>query len=172
MRTPIRVMHVVNVLSLSGMEHGVIKQVNRLDPMRFAPSICCLGFQRAETRSVLHPRIPVHELRKSEGRDLTIVRSLAALLRDQRVDIVHSHNWQTFFYAVAAAALAGIPLRVHGHHGREAATAPARQARLSRWLARRVSRLVAVSGDLGRELVAQWGVPAERVTVIPNGVDL
>lgn len=169
---PIRIMHVVAVLSLSGMEHGVIKQVNRLDPMRFAPSICCLGFQRAETRSVLHPRIPVHELRKSEGRDLTIVRSLAALLRAERVDIVHSHNWQTFFYAVAAAALAGIPLRVHGHHGREAAMAPARQARLSRWIARHVSRLVAVSGDLGHELVAQWGVPAEHVTVIPNGVDL
>ncbi len=35
-----------------------------------------------------------------------------------------------------------------------------------------MSRLVAVSDDLGRELIEEWGVPAERVTVIPNGVDL
>jgi sugar transferase (PEP-CTERM/EpsH1 system associated) len=171
-RAPIRVMHVVNALSLAGMEHGVIKQVNRLDPTRFAPSICCLAFRREETLSVLDARVGVHELRKGAGRDLSLVPRLAALMRRERVEIVHSHNWQTFFYSVAAAALAAIPLRVHGHHGREAAAAPARQARLSRWLARRVSRLVAVSGNLGRELIEEWGVPAERVTVIPNGVDL
>ncbi len=122
-------MHVVNMLSLSGMEHGVIKQVNRLDPARFAPSICCLGFQREETLPVLDARIRVHELRKAAGRDLGLVPRLAALMRRERVDVVHSHNWQTFFYSVAAAALAGIPLRVHGHHGREAPAAPARQAR-------------------------------------------
>jgi sugar transferase (PEP-CTERM/EpsH1 system associated) len=172
MTAPIRVMHVVNVLSLSGMEHGVIKQVNRLDPARFAPSICCLAFQREETLPVLDARIGLHELHKAAGRDLGIVPRLAALLRRERVEIVHSHNWQTFFYSVAAAALAGISLRVHGHHGREAAAASARQTRLSRRLARRVSRIVAVSGDLGRELIEEWGVPAERVTVIPNGVDL
>ena len=172
MSAPIRVMHVVNVLSLSGMEHGVIKQVNRLDPARFAPSICCLAFQRDETHAVLDPRVPVHELRKSSGRDLGLVPRLAALLARERVDIVHSHNWQTFFYTVAAASLAGVSLRVHGLHGREAEAPSARQIRLSRWLARRVSRLIAVSNDLGRELVKDWGVPAERVSVIPNGVDL
>jgi sugar transferase (PEP-CTERM/EpsH1 system associated) len=172
MSAPIRVMHVVNVLGLAGMEHGVIKQVNRLDPARFAPTICCLGFRREETLSVFDARIGVHELRKTVGRDLGVVPRLAALMRRERVDIVHSHNWQTFFYSVAAATLAGIPLRVHGHHGREAAAPPARQVRLSRWLARRVSRLVAVSGDLGRELIEEWGVPVERVSVIPNGVDL
>jgi sugar transferase (PEP-CTERM/EpsH1 system associated) len=165
-------MHVVNMLSLAGMEHGVIKQVNRLDPTRFAPTICCLGFQREESRSVLDARIPVHELRKSSGRDLGVIWRLAALMRRERVDVVHSHNWQTFFYSVTAAALAGIPLRVHGHHGREAAAAPARQVRLSRRLARCVSRLVAVSGDLGRQVIEEWGVPPERVSVIPNGVDL
>jgi sugar transferase (PEP-CTERM/EpsH1 system associated) len=172
MSAPIRVMHVVNVLSLSGMEHGVIKQVNRLDAGRFAPSICCLAFQRDETRGLLDPRVPVHELRKASGRDLTLVPRLAALLRRERVDIVHSHNWQTFFYAVAAASLAGVALRVHGLHGREAEAPSARQIRLSRWLARRVTRLIAVSRDLGRELVKEWGVPAEQMTVIPNGVDL
>jgi sugar transferase (PEP-CTERM/EpsH1 system associated) len=165
-------MHVVNVLSLSGMEHGVIKQVNRLDAARFAPSICCLAFQRDETRAVLNPRVPVRELRKAAGRNLGLVPRLAACFRRERVDIVHSHNWQTFFYTVAAAALARVPLRVHGLHGREAEPPSARQIRLSRWLARHVSRLLAVSGDLGRELVTAWGVPAERVSVIANGVDL
>ena len=172
MSAPLRVMHVVNVLSLSGMEHGVIKQVNRLDPARFAPSICCLAFQRDETRAMLDARVPVHELKKATGRDLGLVPRLAALLARERVDIVHSHNWQTFFYTVAAASLAGVSLRVHGIHGREAEAPSSRQIQLSRWLARRVSRLIAVSSDLGRELVKDWGVPAERVTVIPNGVDL
>jgi sugar transferase (PEP-CTERM/EpsH1 system associated) len=165
-------MHVVDVLALAGMEHGVIKLVNRLDRERVAPMICCLSLQRPETRGVLDPGVPVFELRKRPGRDLSVVRRLAALLRRQRIEVIHSHNWRTFFYAVVAAELARVPIRVHGHHGQEARTVPRRQVRLSRWLAGRVTRLVAVSTSLGRDIVEHWGVPPERVTVIPNGVDL
>jgi sugar transferase (PEP-CTERM/EpsH1 system associated) len=169
---PIRIMHVVNVLSLAGMEYGVIKLVNRLDPVRFAPKICCLAFQREVTKPVLDARIPVFELKKRPGRDWGMVLRLAALFRREQVDIVHSHNWQTFFYAVAAAALAGFPLVIHGEHGRESQGVPRRQRIISAFLARRVSCLVTVSAALGRELVDQWKVAPERVLTIPNGVDL
>lgn len=167
---PIRVMHVTHWLSLAGMEYGVIKLVNRLDPERFYPMICCLAHQRDVTKTVLDSRIPVFELKKHLGRDWRMIFRLAALLRHERVDIVHSHNWQTFFYSVVAAALAG-SLVIHGEHGRESQAVPRRRLIVSRWLARRVSRLVAVSGALSRELVEQWNVGPERVCAIPNGVD-
>lgn len=37
--------------------------------------------------------------------------------------------------------------------------------------ARRLQRVIAVSTGVGRELEEFYGVPAERITVIPNGVD-
>ena len=42
-----RLLHVVDVLALAGMEYNVIKLVNRLDPNQFSPIICC---QRGQLR--------------------------------------------------------------------------------------------------------------------------
>ena len=39
------------------------------------------------------------------------------------------------------------------------------------WIARRVPRIIAVSETTGRDIVRFMGVPAERVTVAPNGID-
>ncbi len=169
---PIRIMHVVDVLGLAGMEYGVIKLVNRLAPEDFFPMICCLGFQGETTRPLLDRQIPVFELKKRRGRDFGIIFRLAVLLRRQSVDIVHSHNWAAFFYAVMAAAVARIPIVIHGEHGREALAVRRRQLLLSRWLGRRVTHLSVVSSSLGQELMERWKIRPERISTIPNGVDL
>ena len=136
---PLRVMHVVGVLALAGLEYGVIKQVNRLQPERFAPSICCLYSQAEEARQVLAARIPVHELHHQAGKNRRLVARLADLLRRQRVDVVHSHNWTSYYPTVLAARLARVPFVVHGEHGRETA-----QKSHHRLFAKRVLALGAV----------------------------
>jgi sugar transferase (PEP-CTERM/EpsH1 system associated) len=154
------------------MEYGVIKQVNGLDPARFTPMICALRFQHEVSRPLLHRRVQVYELHKPPGRDLRIVIRLTRLFRQQRVDIVHSHNWPTLLLTVAATALARVPVVIHGEHGREGQALPRRQVVVSRWLARRATHLVTVNEHLRRELIDHWRVAPPRVTAIPNGVDL
>src|SRR5262249_43978232 len=114
---PIRIMHVVGVLGLAGMEYGVIKLVNRLEPEHFSPMVCVLHVQEDTARSLLDGRLPVFEMRKRPGRDWHLILRLATLLRRERVDLVHSHNWPTFFYTVIAAAVARGPIVIHGEHG-------------------------------------------------------
>ena len=165
-------MHVVDMLVLSGMEYGVIKLLNRLDPARFTPMVCCLRSQADETKPLLCPSVSVFALGKRPGHDFGVIRRLAALLHRERVDIVHSHNWPTFFDAVVAATLARVPVLVHGEHGREnQAALPWRRRLLSRFLARGVSRLVAVSRNISCELLDEWKVKPEWISEIPNGVD-
>ena len=170
-RTPLRVLHMVDVLTLAGMEYGVIKLVNRLDPNRFRAHIGCLRIQTPETKSLLDPSIPVFEFHKRPGRDWRIIRDLASLLKRERIDVAHSHNWGTYFYTVAAAKLAGTPIVVHGEHGREGDAIPARQILLSRHLAQGVQHFVAVSKSLYHDLITRWGLRPEHITYIPNGVD-
>ncbi|ANM31188.1 hypothetical protein ABI59_18845 [Acidobacteria bacterium Mor1] len=174
MTTPrkLRLMHTVHVLGLGGMEYGVIKQVHRLDPERFEPMICALWFQEESTKPLIEPRIPVFTLDKGESFNPPSILKLARLMREQKVDVVHSHNLPTYFHTIAAAMLAGVPVVVHGEHGRESKELPWHRALLSRWMARRVDKLTTVSEDLGRELVTRWGVRPERVRPVPNGVDL
>ena len=169
---PIRVAHVVDLLALAGMEYGVIKLVNRLDPERIQSMIVCLRHQTEDARQLLAGTIPVFELRKSPGRNWRLIGRLAAVFRAEKVDIVHSHNWSTLLYSVAAAQLARVPIVVHGEHGKDDTNVDRRRLIASRVLVRGVARVCAVSRDLTEELVRDWRVPRERVARIPNGVDL
>jgi len=169
---PLKIIHVMNALAVAGMEIGVIKLVNRQNPLQFAPLICCLQLANDDARSLLNPRVPLVVLGKRPGIDLAVIAGLVRLFRRERPHIVHSHNWATFLYTVVAAKLARVPVVIHGEHGYEDQRAIARRLASKRFLARQVTRLTTVSSDLERILIETWGVPPERVTYIPNGLDM
>lgn len=169
---PINVMHVVDVLGLAGMEFGVMKLVNGLAKTSIRSSIVCIRSRLVAAKQILHPEIPVFELHKPPGRDLRSVMRLAALLRKERIDVLHSHNWPTYFYSVMAAKLARVPILLHGEHGREAQAQSGRRTRLCSWLAYGVTHFVTVSEELARTLAVSWNVRPERISCIPNGVNL
>jgi len=165
-------MHVVNGLGLAGLEYGVIKICNGLDPARFEPSVCSLRMESDGVRDILDRRTRSFELHKGPDRDYRMVTRLAGLLRRERIDILHSHNWLTCFYAVVAVYLARTPVLIHGEHGRDDVEIPAGRLTRRRLLALRARHLVTVSENLKTEMVNRWLLPAERITAIPNGVDL
>lgn len=170
----IRIMHVLDQLGVAGTEGVVINVVNRLDPTWFEPLICCLRRARPLSRVRLGERIPLFELHRRAGLDLRLILTLARLFRCERVDVVHSHNWSTYVYAVAAARLARVPVVIHGEHGRET-QAPERawkRRAVQRALAPAVDRFVAVSRDIQRHLTAEWGLDESRTQYLANGVDL
>lgn len=171
-RFPLRIIHVMNGLGIAGMEVGVAKLVNRQDPARFAPLLCCLEFASDDARGLVDPKIPIVVLGKRTGIDPTIVSKLVRLFRRERPHIVHSHNWATFLYTVVAAKLTRVPVLIHGEHGYEDHRAVMRRLGAKQFLARQVTRLTTVSSHLERLLIERWNVPPERVTFIPNGIDL
>jgi len=169
---PLRIAHVVDVLALAGMEYGVVKLVNRLDPARFRSMIVCMRHQRDDVKPLLSRDVAVFEMRKESGRNWRVIGRLASLFREERVDVVHSHNWSTFLYAVCAARLAGVPIVIHGEHGKDDTLRHPKRILGARILSKGVDRVCAVSRDLAEEVVRDWRVPSDRVRWIPNGVDL
>lgn len=73
--------------------------------------------------------------------------------------------------AVALSRTLGVPavVKVHGTDMNVAARMPSVAANL-RWALPRARRVVAVSRPLG-DVVASFGVPRERIDIVPNGVD-
>lgn len=169
---PLRVAHVVDVLALAGMEYGVVKLVNRLDRDRFRSIIVCMRHQREDVGSLLARDVAVFEMKKAPGRNWSVIGRLAALFREQGIDVVHSHNWSTFLYSVCAARLARVPIVIHGEHGKDDTLRHPKRLLGSRLLAMGVDRVCAVSRDLAEEVVRDWKVSPDRVRWIPNGVDL
>lgn len=110
--------------------------------------------------------------------DLRAFSALVRLFRRVRPDVVHTHTAKAGAVGRLAARMAGVPRVVHtfhghvfdGYFGRGGSRAA---VRVERSLAKKTDRVVAVSEEVGRDLVDRYGVvPREKLVVIPVGVPL
>jgi glycosyltransferase involved in cell wall biosynthesis len=94
---------------------------------------------------------------------------LAALFRQRRVDVVHTHNRLPLIYAAAAGKLAGARV-VHTRHG------PGKGTRREQWLRRGAGYMldayVAVSPELATLTRALGDCADSKLKVIQNGIDV
>jgi len=109
--------------------------------------------------------------------DLRALVGLHRFMRVWRPAIVHTHTAKAGLLGRLAARSAGVPTVVHTYHGHvlRGYFSPAKTA-LFRWLETRLATstdaLVAVSESVKQDLVALGIAPAERIRVIPLGLEL
>jgi glycosyltransferase involved in cell wall biosynthesis len=114
----------------------------------------------------------VYHLQRRSGLNLGSSNRLASLLRRERVDVIHAHQFGPFFYGATARLLARRPGLVMTEHGRSFPDPPRRAHFLfNRAVLRRGDRIIAVGEDVRRALIDNEGFPAGRVEVVYNGVD-
>jgi sugar transferase (PEP-CTERM/EpsH1 system associated) len=166
----LHVVHVVYCLRVAGLENGVVNVANGLRS-RFRQTVVCIE-DVGPLGQRLPQEVPVIRLGKAPGSNLGMAWRLIRILRPLRPDIVHSRNWAALD-AVIAARLAGVPVVIHGEHGREAFDPDGRNRRrnvIRRVMSPMIDQFVTVSADLRRWLV-DVGIPARKITHISNGVE-
>ncbi|HET8575944.1 MAG TPA: glycosyltransferase [Methylomirabilota bacterium] len=170
-RAKVRVAQVIPSLQIGGLQKVVVRLIDRfqgrMDHLVLTPA------GDGPLRPRFAPGVDVIALAERPGSPKLNALRMARIFRAWRPDIVHTRNW-TCIDAVLGARLAGVPLVVHGEHGREAGDPEGRnrfRRRVRRALAPLITEFVAVSRDLARWLVEEVGVPAAKVTQIYNGVD-
>jgi glycosyltransferase involved in cell wall biosynthesis len=116
---------------------------------------------------------PVHVVGRRPGVDFSCALQLARLLRRERVDLLHVHQYTPFFYGMTARLLCRRPVVLFTEHGRWHPDYPRRKRILAnRLLLERRDRVVGVGAAVRRALVDNEGIGAGRVAVIYNGIDL
>jgi len=169
----IHVLHVVDSLRVGGLENGVINLINALDEKAFRNSICCLKETGDLQNRLKNGSVEIFQMSRQSGRHH--FGKMAALVRDHRVDVVHSNNWGTFFDAVLAAHLGGASLMVHCIHGlftEDLQRMRWRRRFLQRLLSLGTHRLYAVADYLRRYYIRRVGISPGRIETIYNGVDV
>lgn len=173
----LRIAHVVHGFSVGGLERGVARLVNRLDPAAYDHLILCLGSIGGAAEWLRPDRTKLVTLPKRHGNDLSLVRRLGRRLATERVDLAHSHNWGTLVETAWACRRAGVGTWVHGLHGAPTEglhvgrlRAGAR-ARVTRFALAKAHAVTAVSESVQRAFVEWCGVSADKIEVIANGVD-
>jgi sugar transferase (PEP-CTERM/EpsH1 system associated) len=116
---------------------------------------------------------PVWLLRRQPGLDWRCSWRLAKLLRRERVDLLHAHQYTPFFYGMTARMLCRRPPVLFTEHGRWYPDCPRRKRIFAnRLLLEQRDRVVGVGQSVRQALIDNEGFPSHRVQVIYNGVDM
>ncbi|AFP31141.1 glycosyltransferase [Marinobacter sp. BSs20148] len=123
-------------------------------------------------RSAL-PDACLHRLKMASKFDFLSIFRLAKLLRDLRIDVIHTHGYKSDILGISAAKLAGVR-SVCTPHGFE--NAEDRRLKAYMWLGGKAFHgfdwVCPLSEDIEKTVVEQYGVNTHRVQLINNGVDL
>lgn len=164
----LRVMFLVTSMPVGGAETLLVNLVRRLDRSRFRPEVTCLK-ERGPLGEELAAEVPIHHGLTSGKWDLRVLPRLARLLRQRRIDaVVTVGAGDKMFWGRLAAWLAGVPVIASALHS---TGWPDGVGRLNRLLTPITDAFIGVAKPHGEHLVENERFPAERVHVIPNGVD-
>ncbi|MBL8343680.1 MAG: TIGR03088 family PEP-CTERM/XrtA system glycosyltransferase [Rubrivivax sp.] len=171
---PPLVCHIVYRFDTGGLENGLVNLINHM-PRATARHMVVALTEVAEGFAARVRRRDVEfvSLHKPPGHGLRLYPPLVKLLRRCRPAVVHTRNLAALEMQ-PAAAWAGVPLRVHGEHGRDAEDIDG-TSRRHQWMRRAyapfVHRYVALSRDLAGYLTERVGIDGRRVAQVYNGVD-
>ncbi len=163
-------------LNIGGAERALVELALRADRDRFHPVVYCLGPRPCPASLSLLPPleeegIDVHFLNGRRKLDLAAVaRRLRQLLARQKADLVQTFLFHANFVGRLATRGACVPRVVSGIRVAE------RQQRWHLWAdwltSRWVDRYVCVSHSVADFSVREARLPARKIIVIPNGIDV
>ena len=167
------VVHLIYRFDFGGLETLVAECINRMPARQYRHAIVCLtGYTEFATK-ISRDDVQIIALDKPPGLGLGTHLKLWKLLRQLKPAVLHSYNLAAVEYA-CTAALAGVPVRVHAEHGRDAADPHGLNRKhnlLRRGVTPFIDRYIPVSDDLQRWLRQVVGVPDAKTLLIANGVD-
>lgn len=173
---PLRILELRTVRGTGGgPEKTILLGTARTDPARYAITVCYIRDQRD---SVFHmdqraQRLPVKyvEVRERNSVDPGIWSSLKKLVRSERIDIVHAHDYKTDLLAWLLSRRTGVVALATAHGW----TGHSRRELMiyypgDRWVLARLPHVIAVSSDIRHQLI-RAGAEPDNVTVILNAID-
>lgn len=171
----IRVALATTELAVGGAERCLVNLALRMNREQFDPVVYSLApppkQQRAELVERLQAqRVDVRFIGVSSPRQLLFaIRRLTGMLREQGPHILQTFLFHANVVGTIAASRAGVPAIVTGIRVAD----PRRwRARVERCLAPRVARIVCVSHAVAEHQKTWAHLPAEKLRVIPNGIEL
>ncbi len=109
------------------------------------------------------------------SQEFSLDKALEWIIKEQSFDIIHAHDWLTFRSALKVKLLTNWPLIVHlhsvesdragGHHGNPLVE------EIEALGVTMADKVIAVSKYTKNAIVRDYGIPADKVEVVYNGID-
>lgn len=164
----LRMGFVITSMPVGGAETLLVNLMRRFSQGRVQPQVICLK-ERGVLGEQLVGEFPVHSGLIRQRWDASVLWRLRQLLVQERMDgVVTVGAGDKMFWGRLAARSLSLPVIISALHS---TGWPDGVGRANRWLTPITDAFVAVAESHGEFLVEQTGFPAEKVQVIPNGID-
>lgn len=161
-----RVLHIVLGLQIGGLERFVLDLVSASEKAVVSTVLCLAD---PETDPQIDGSLRIIRWNKASGLQPRLALQIAKLVRQEKIDIIHTHNPGPHLYGALAGVISRRPV-VHSKHGRNY---PGNKRKV--WLNRIASalsrRIVAVSADARAVCMEIEKTPDHKVITILNGID-
>lgn len=165
---PLNTLFLLTSMPVGGAETLLVNLVRRMDRDRIHPLIGCMK-HRDELGELLANEVPVFENLIRHKYDLAVVPRLKKLFRDHSIDaLITVGAGDKMFWGRLAAKLAGVPVILSALHS---TGWPDGVGRLNRILTPITDGFIAVARDHAKYQIESEKFPAEKVFLIPNGID-
>lgn len=169
----ITVMHLINSYSLAGAENLVFDLVTKMDKGKFTILLCSIGNGKKEVKDKICTGMKANEINTLSlnkppcKKRLSSILKLHRFLKENQVDILHSHCPSPDFYGKFAAFLARIPLVFSTIHNVQGYSALHENI-----LNHLTTRYVAISETVKQYATSQLKISPTKIEVIYNAVDI
>ena len=167
------VAHVMYRFDTGGLENGIVNLINHMPAEAYRHAVIALTEVTDFRKRIQRDDVQFISLNKAPGHGIWLFPKLYKLLRELRPAIVHSRNLAALEVLLPAWA-AGVPVRIHGEHGRDVGDLDGSNVtyqRVRRFYRPFVSYYLALSRDLAQYLIHVIRVPENKVLQVYNGVD-
>jgi glycosyltransferase involved in cell wall biosynthesis len=168
-----KVLHVITGLDAGGAEQQL---ATLLRYTRHESDVVVLYNPGPVADQIEEDGTSVRDLGMRKNTELPALARLYRIARDGHYDVVHAHLYRAQIYARPAARLAGVPVVLTTEHSIGETHIERRKMSGGVHMLYLASELfsdasIAVS-DVVRDRLVRWKVPAGKISVIPNGIEV
>ena len=165
---------------IGGAEAIALEICGGLDRDRFQPYLCLSRWDpdleheqpiEGPLRHVRDEGIPILGLGRQSTASVGAWWTLVRFLREERIDVVHSHMFGSNAWGSVTARLARTPVMVAHEHMWSFDGSPLRRTIDRQLIGRLADAFIAVSEDARQRMIHRVGLPKEKVVVIRNGIN-
>ncbi len=167
----ITVLHLTFNMALGGTEQVIRQLVENLDKNIYEAKILCLDDEIGELGKLLQDDgIAIECFKRQPGFDLNLIKAISAYIKQNKIDIVHCHQYTPYVYGVLASFFNKSKI-VFTEHGRFYPDSfKLKRLLINPILSLITDAVIAISQATADALIKYENFPRKKVTVIYNGI--
>ncbi len=166
-----KVLHIIHSLDIGGAERLVLNLCKLLKKNgRFTPQVCSLTDGGDLQDEFLNSGIEVFDLNKDEGFSFGLPSKIKAIIEENGIDILHTHNTGPWIYGTLTKMISKVKL-VHTEHSNVSVN-ERRRLLLEKWFSYFTDAIICDSHVVANFMITRQKINPEKVSVIWNGIDV